>query len=397
MDMLQKCTSNAENFQRAQYTSKNKPNEKCKRICRSLITAVQHIAANPQECQKPSTIIQNVISLLDKTISTKEAEINADNLIMRMYAEKEKELKIRSQQTCCSKPYDINKQIPPPSPNRQINSPSHSTSPATSTHEVIVLSNTPSEDTNKKEDNFTLPRVGPMLNWKENSTEDPEPSFLGRRKIDVMNRASYLQGIQLLYAIEVTRHTHKESNIFIASPEASEIINSWEANQGWERFARIFRSSEASFRKPDGLYVIPVFSGDSTRGHWHIIAVVKRGEDRRGYIFDSLGTGCAQTRLVTLIETAFAPGRGTVRWLTPASLRQQGVECGPRTIHVLKHICEGFQNTALGPDCLGGATLTSVTNPSEYNQMMIRRQAARIIGSYRPHMVTRSVRSRSSR
>jgi len=398
MDMLQKYTSNAENFQRAQYTSKNKPNEKCKRVCRSLITAVQHIAANPQECQKPPNIIQNAISLLNKTLSTKEAEIKADNLIMRKYyAEEEKKSKPSPQQIGCSKHCDINKQTLPSSLNRQSNLPDHSISTAPSTHDIIILSDTSNEDMKTKEDSFKLPRVGPISKKKESRAEDPEPSFLRRHKIDVMNRASYLQGIQLLYAIEVLRHTHKESNIFIANPEASEIIDKWEANQGWERFARIFRSSEACFRKPNGLYVIPVFSGDSTLGHWHIIAIVKRGEDRRGYIFDSLGTGCARTRLVTLIETAFAPGRGTVRWVTPASLRQQGVECGPRTIHVMKHICEGFQNTALDPDCLGKATLTSVTNPSEYNQMSIRRQAARIIGSYRPHMVTRSVRARSGR
>jgi len=206
-----------------------------------------------------------------------------------------------------------------------------------------------------------------------------------------------MQGIQLLYATEVLRHKHRDSNIFIACPEASEIINNWEANQGWERFARIFRSREASFRKPNGLYLIPVFSGDIVQGHWHVIAITKRGADRRGYVFDSLGIGSDRTKLTKLIEAAFVPGRGSIRWSTPESIRQQGVECGPRTIHVMKYVCKGFRDTSLDTDCVGKATLTSVTSQSEYSQMKIRHQAASILSAYRPHMATRSISSRSAR
>ena len=396
VDMLQNCIPKIANFQRAQYTSKNKPNEKCKRLCRILIVAIQRIAKLPHGKRTIPAIIQDAISLLDQTISTKEAEILADNLIMRQYAEEVQRRTSSSQNICqiIPNPTHQTPQLPQP----QILSPPVKTGPQPILkHDVIILSDTSNANSTKDKENVNLSYVGPARNLKEDVIEDPEPSFLGRHKIDIMNRASYMQGIQLLYATEVLRHKHRDSNIFIACPEASEIINNWEANQGWERFARIFRSREASFRKPNGLYLIPVFSGDIVQGHWHVIAITKRGADRRGYVFDSLGIGSDRTKLTKLIEAAFVPGRGSIRWSTPESIRQQGVECGPRTIHVMKYVCKGFRDTSLDTDCVGKATLTSVTSQSEYSQMKIRHQAASILSAYRPHMATRSISSRSAR
>jgi len=397
MDMLQKCIPKAENFQRAQYTSKTKTNEKGKRICRSLIVAIQHIASRLQKNQNPADIIQDAIAFLNQTIVSKDNEILEDNLIMRQYVKEEQESIIFSQQRCHTISEQSQQATSPPQ-SQQLNSPISIEPQPAPNQEVIILSDTSSESSKEEKANFILPRVGPALHLKESSTDDSEPIFLKRHKIDIMNRSSYMQGIQLLYATEVFRNEHKGSNIFIACPEASEIINSWEANQGWERFARIFRSRDASFRKPNGLYVIPIFSGEVAQGHWNVVAITKRGADRRGYVFDSLGTGSASTKLIKLIETAFVPGRGSIRWSTPESVRQRGVECGSRTIHVIKHVCEGFRrNATLDSECLGKATLKSVIHQSEYNQMKIRYQATRIIGAYRPHMITRSVISRSTR
>jgi len=252
---------------------------------------------------------------------------------MRQYIKEEQKSTISSQQICQIIPKTIHQVLPSPQ-DQKSNVPVSIASRTNPSHDVIILSDTSSESSKEEKVHFTLPRVGPASHLEESDTKNLEPSFLERHKIDIMNRASYMQGIQLLYATEVFRNDYKWSNIFIACPEASEIINNWEANQGWERFARIFRSRNASFRKPNGLYIILIFSGEIVQGHWHVVAITKRGADRRGYIYDSLGTGSARTKLIKLIETAFVPGRWSVQWSTPESVRQQGVECGPRTIHV---------------------------------------------------------------
>ena len=76
-----------------------------------------------------------------------------------------------------------------------------------------------------------------------------------------------MPGKQLTMAVDVLRNEYEEHNIFIACTEAISIINDWEPHSGWERFARIFRPRVRIHRKPDGLYLIPAFSGDSGSGH----------------------------------------------------------------------------------------------------------------------------------
>ena len=118
--------------------------------------------------------------------------------------------------------------------------------------------------------------------------------------------------------VDILRDDHKEHNIFLACTEDVSIIDDWEPHNGWERFARIFRSRIVSHRKPDGVYLTPAFSDDSEEsGHWHTIIVEKSGNIKKGFVIDSLGTGSINTSIIRKITDAFSPGRGTCEWNAP--------------------------------------------------------------------------------
>jgi len=159
--------------------------------------------------------------------------------------------------------------------------------------------------------------------------------------------------------------------MFIACTEATSMISDWEPHRGWGRFGRIFRSRIVLHRKPDVIYLIPAFSG--TSGHWHTIALEKRGNSKKEFVIDSLGTGSINNPIIRKITDAFSPGRGTCEWHAPQSVRQQGVECGPRTICTLETICKGKENGSAIETSINDATLKNVERDVGYDQIKYRR------------------------
>jgi len=194
-------------------------------------------------------------------------------------------------------------------------------------------------------------------------------------------------------AVDILRYDHTEINVFLACTEATSIIDSWEPHQGWRRFARIFRSTLVSHRKPDGVYLIPAFSGDNGCGHWHAIIVEKRGRTKKGFAIDSLGTGSVNNSVIRKITDAFNPGRGSCEWTVSQSIRQQEVECGPRTVCTLEAICKGRRDGNTIEESVRNATLLEIETDSSYNQMKYRRRAAHLIGRYRKQMMTPPLRN----
>jgi len=44
-------------------------------------------------------------------------------------------------------------------------------------------------------------------------------------------------------------------------------IQSWNPNQDWQLFARVFSSQRVINEKPMGVYVQPLFTGNNAKGH----------------------------------------------------------------------------------------------------------------------------------
>jgi len=76
----------------------------------------------------------------------------------------------------------------------------------------------------------------------------------------------------MMKAVEVLR-SNKLPNLYIATTEASNQIDSWRLNQTWMQFAKMFRSRDLIDNKPNGTYLIPMFSGGKGMGHWFLCVV----------------------------------------------------------------------------------------------------------------------------
>jgi len=76
---------------------------------------------------------------------------------------------------------------------------------------------------------------------------------------------------------------------YAAVPSASSIVLSLSENDQWEDFAIIFKSVTVSNTKPNETYLIPIFSGEDTRGHWSFVVVHKAFNSRRMWVTDSWG------------------------------------------------------------------------------------------------------------
>lgn len=259
---------------------------------------------------------------------------------------------------------------------------------------IDISSDEEGNDTSSTLSARNVPEKDAMAKQIEKEPNNTEKEVILKGKINLMNRRMYTAGSTILMAIEVIRDKYKNKNIYIACPEAAQIITSWNPSEGWSRFARIFYSIQVCHRKPNGLYVIPVFSGETTSGHWSVIAIQKRRRHRVAVILDSLGKGSLNTPIVKLISQAFQPNRGQVIWKNPECRPQTGVECGARTICAMNSLTKAFNDGMEIEENIRKATLWA---PLEYDQMEVRRTAAALVQIYRNHMVTRAIRLRQGR
>jgi len=239
-------------------------------------------------------------------------------------------------------------------------------------------------------------KKGKNLTNTEKEPSDTEKEVILRAKINLMNRRMYTTGNTLLMAIEVIRDKYEEANVFVAFPEAAQIILSWNPNEGWFRFTRIFYSTQVCHRNPNGLYnIIPIFSGETTLGHWLVIAIEKNRRRQVAVILDSLGTGSLNTPIVNLVSQAFQPNtRGRVIWRNPECKRQTGIECRARTMYAMDSLAKAYHEKVDFEENVRRVTLWS---PTEYDQMDIRRAVATSIQAYRGHMKSRAIRLRQWR
>ena len=200
----------------------------------------------------------------------------------------------------------------------------------------------------------------------------------------------------MMKAVEVLR-SYKLPNLYIATAEASNQIDSWRLNQTWTQFAKIFRSRDLIDNKPNGTYLIPMFSGGKGMGHWYLCVVQKiRQRFIKAWCIDSMGKGNIEQSIKQKIEGAFAPGRTTLQWEVCESRSQEELECGPRTVLAMKIIKEGMEKNIPVEVSIQLAALWQ--HPYNFHTpAMIREDAAHFINQFTPAMITTPIQLRRRR
>jgi len=101
----------------------------------------------------------------------------------------------------------------------------------------------------------------------ENSNPSPTTLTCGKIHKEISEEGLFISDETITMAVEVLRHTFEQYNIFLANCLVNIVINGCNYTLGWERFGRIFGSILATFTKPDGIYLIQIFSGNGASGH----------------------------------------------------------------------------------------------------------------------------------
>ena len=210
---------------------------------------------------------------------------------------------------------------------------------------------------------------------------------------DIIRPSVCLLGDGMMKAVEVLR-SFKIPSLYVASAEASNQINAWRINQTWTQFAKMFGSKDLIDTKPNGTYLIPMFSGGKGIGHWFLFVIRKlRRRFSKAWCIDSMGKGNVERSLKQKIEQAFAPGRSTMKWEICESRSQEELECGPRTILAMRIIKEGMEKDLPMEDSIRLASMWQ--HPYNlHTPTMIREEAAYLINRFTPAMITAPIRIR---
>ena len=161
--------------------------------------------------------------------------------------------------------------------------------------------------------------------------------------------------------------------VFIGNAATTSVLNNCTTNKDWLQFAVCFGSKKALY-KPHGTYIIPIFQGDNTGGHWLFMVVDKRKSFCRGWIMDSLGRGSSTSESAKKIKSMFSNSRMKCSWIATDTVRQTELECGPRTICGMVSICESLKRKISIEEAIRSATRVGIAEGT-YDSMTCRRRA----------------------
>ena len=224
----------------------------------------------------------------------------------------------------------------------------------------------------------------------DNVNSPPATEYVNKKRrlvAEILAHGQFISDDAITMAIEVMRTKAEKNNIFIAHGLANINITNWNLTQGWERFSRIFNSRIATFTRPNGVYIIPMF----IPGHWYTIIIHKHSRNFfQGHIIDSLGKRQIASTMHERIGEAFTQNKGRIEWHNPQSLAQMECECGPRTIISIWKICQGIENKVSMGEYISKATWTNATEGT-YDSEAVRVAAAELINGHLPTMLSKSV------
>jgi len=189
-----------------------------------------------------------------------------------------------------------------------------------------------------------------------------------------LERRTYMSSRTMHRAI-VNIRLKAPQHTYIAVPSATSIIANLAMDFLWEDFAIMFRSEEVCKKKPNGTYLIPIFSGTNDSGHWSFVTVYKGFKERRMWVMDSLGTGHMGAPVMKSIKKAFSSGRLKCRFMEVKCRTQTEVECGPRTISGMVSICNSLAKGDSIDAAISKGSLEAPI-PNGYDPVDFRRKAA---------------------
>jgi len=367
MDMLHKYHPSSEFFGKARFISKKRLSEKSKKICHILMTLFQQ-STYSQNTSFKSSISEMIEKIQSSLCLISRNAINDKFIVKTLRNEAKSDTSSASQNTSLSETTKV-----------AISPVNIGSTPTITNMTTINLCGTPN----------SLPSTN------DSHVERP-PSVSSDFSILARNRM--LEGGHMQKAIAVLQNNVNTCNIYISSPETYITVDRWTAVQGWEAFARIFRSPLVIQRKPDGIYLLPFFTGPENGGHWFLIAIHKQGRSKQGVILDSLGKCNNQASVQRKLSDAFAPGRGNVRWDTDrVCIQQTELECGHRTILAMKIICDEVSKGSSFMHSVDKATLHNTSLSLPYEAAAIRKIVQELIQKFEPHMIAVPIRLQRNR
>jgi len=194
------------------------------------------------------------------------------------------------------------------------------------------------------------------------------------RKTIMMTKWQLFSGNDLDRDIALSRSLSGR-NVFVADQDAAFLIQSYKLTDDWGRFGRMFRSTVARNNRPAGLYLIPIFRGETGGGHWSTIIVWRQGRRNRGYHIDSLGKTSVTGPIFDKVRCAFTGKRDRFSWVQLECQPQEELECGFRTVEAIRIICIGRSEGKGEEECIQEAGRAGTVS-GNYCPATLRRKVA---------------------
>ena len=154
---------------------------------------------------------------------------------------------------------------------------------------------------------------------------------------------SYTGDEKMNRMIEVLRRSAPPET-YIAQCTTMRDITYMRRNPAWHRIRNEFGHIDVS-RKPNGIYMFPTFYGHYKSGHWYLTVLVKSVSLWFGWTVDSLRDS-KDNRMAFAKKTIQKIIQQKIRWKQCKCIKQEEVECGPRTIC---HMVAIVQNIMTSP------------------------------------------------
>ena len=166
--------------------------------------------------------------------------------------------------------------------------------------------------------------------------------------------------------------------VFLANSHISILLKNWNEKIGWQKIAESFRNPDVILRKPNGTYIMPIFTGSDLQGHWSVAVVNKQKDNCRGWVIDSLGSANLMEKEFRAIKSIFSNSRRCCRWIEIQSRKQFEVECGPRSITAMVSMATSLKEGLSIERTVEKATLLHISE-ADYDSKRIRQGAVRCL------------------
>ena len=206
-----------------------------------------------------------------------------------------------------------------------------------------------------------------------NEQADVEAKRLQQKAL-MMTRWQRFSGFDLDKDIAITKNAAPTGTYF-ADQDAMIIINLFQLTDEWSRFGRMFKSVGVRSSKPQGHYIIPLFWGNHTSGHWTVVIIWRAGRRNRGFHLDPLGKSSVTGPVFEKIKNAFTGKRDKFTWTETNCFPQTELECGFRTVEAIRLFCKEKSRGTPTKECIQVASFANY-DAERYCSLRLRERVA---------------------